>query len=47
MIDREVIEQLVDFLVDQGLYTSFVDYMTAKGYDVVGTDESDYITITD
>lgn len=45
MIDREVIEHLVDFLGDQGLYQEFVGYMQDKGYDVVENDESNYITI--
>lgn len=47
MIDREVIEHLVDFLCENGLYTSFVKYMQDKGYDVVENEDSNYITITD
>lgn len=47
MIDREVIEHLVDFLCENGLYNVFVDYMQDKGYDVVENEDSTYITITE
>lgn len=47
MIDREVIENLIDFLCEYNLYTQFVGYMQDKGYDVVEDEESNYITITE
>jgi len=47
MTDIEVIENLVDFLCENGMYTSFVNYMTEKGYDVVENEDSNYIIITE
>lgn len=45
MIDREVIEHLVDFLCENGMYTSFVKYMQDKGYDVKESEDSNCIMI--
>ena len=47
MPDKEVIENLVDFLCDEGVYHEFISYMKDKGYNVVEGDCSNYITITE
>jgi len=45
MNDKEVIEELVDFISSNSLWTDFLSNMEEKGYQVKEDDNSNYIEI--